>query len=113
SWMVPAGEHTSWSAPASAGAAAPSNTRIVTSSLGGFTGHAPLLTDQRNVWVPTTNPVIVVLGSFGAVMVPEPLTSVHVPCAGKGAALAVIVTVLVGVQTSWSGPALAPLTVLS
>lgn len=73
--------------------------------------QGPFVTVHWKVFVPTGSPVMEVVGEVGAVIVPPPLTNVHVPLAGVGAALAFIVTLLAGVQIDWSGPALAAATV--
>ena len=61
--------------------------------------QGPLLMVQRNTLVPVPSPVTVVLGAFGDVMVPLPLTRVQVPVAGATAALAASVALFVGRQS--------------
>ena len=81
------------------------NTAIVTWSF--ELPHAPFVTVHWNTCVPTDRPVICVVADAALLKVPAPLTTVHWPLAGAGAALAFICTLLVGVQMLWSGPALA------
>ena len=52
-------------------------------------------------------PVTVVLGEFGLVMVPVPLTNVHVPTAGDVAMLPASCADVLGVHRCWFGPASA------
>ena len=85
--------------------------KMDTSSEGGFTGQGPLLTVQRNLFSPTVRPETELFALFTEAITPVPLTTLHVPCAGVGGALAASVVVLVGVQKDLSRPALAPLTV--
>lgn len=84
-----------WSGPAAAVAAPPLKTRIVTSSkVAGPQG--PLFTVQRNTFVPTDRPVMVVVGEDGFVIVPVPLVRVQVPVAGKINELPAMVVELAG-----------------
>ena len=53
---------------------------------------------------PNANPVIVVVGEFGLVIVPVPLISVHVPVPIKAALPAIVAVVE---HIFWSGPATA------
>ena len=99
-------EQTLWSAPALAGCALPSNRLIVTWSVVGAP-HGPLFTLHWKTFVPTPRPVIEVDEDPGAVIVPAPLTNVHVPVAGKITLLPAIFTVVTGVHVFWSGPAFA------
>ena len=62
--------------------------------------HGPLVTVHSNTFSPTAKPVMLLVGLFGEVMVPEPLTSVHVPIAGKITLLPAMVTLEAGVQIS-------------
>lgn len=56
---------------------------------------------------------MVVVGLFGAFIVPVPWNLVQVPSAEPIGVLPTIVTDVVGVHTCWSGPALAGVAVLS
>ena len=47
------------------------------------------------------------VGEFGEVIVPEPLTMLQLPVPGKVTGLPARVTLVVGVQIDWSGPAFA------
>jgi hypothetical protein len=69
-----------------------------TSSLGGFTGQGPLLIVQRNLFSPTVSPDTVLFALCMEAMLPVPLTSVQVPWAGVGGALAANVVLVFGVQ---------------
>ena len=87
-----------WSVPASAACALPLNSSTFTTSLVTPLGHTPLFTVQANWLVPSPRAVMVVLGSLMVVMVPEPLTTVHTPEAGKATALPLMVVLESGVQ---------------
>ena len=69
--------------------------------------HGPLTILQRKMFSPGARLVTKVFGSLGLAMVPEPLMSVHVPWAGKVAALPLSCTLFNGVHHCWSSPALA------
>ena len=56
---------------------------IVTSSV--ELGHTPLLIVHRNTFAPTPNAVTPDVGLPGVVIVPVPLTNVHVPVPTVGA----------------------------
>ena len=99
-------EQTLWSAPALAGCALPSKRLIVTWSVVGAQ-PGPLSTLNWKTFVPTPRPVIEVDDDPGAVIVPLPLTNVHVTVAGKITLLPAMFTVVTGVHVFWSGPALA------
>lgn len=86
------GVHRLWSGPALAGNCAASNTRIVTCALLFGKVQGPFVTVHWNTFVPTDMPVMVVMGVFGEVMVPLPLTKVHTPLAGDTGVLPVTVT---------------------
>lgn len=66
-----------------------------------------LFTVQRKVFVPTERPVTSLVGSFTSAKTPVPLTTVHVPTAGKTDAVALRLVLLAGEQIDWSAPALA------
>lgn len=93
--------HTVWFVPALAvvGDATPV---ITTSEVLGV--HAPFEIVQRKVLGPTPRPVTAEVGLEGLVMVPDPLTLVHVPVPTVGAFPASVAEVP---HTSWSGPASA------
>ena len=74
---------------------------IVTSSA--EAGHGLFVIVQRNTFGPTPNPVTVEFGEFGLVIVPDPLTKLHVPVPTVGVLPA---RVAVEPHTDWSGPAL-------
>jgi len=101
------GVHTSWSAPAFALGLVALYTVTDTSSDVEVGVHGPLLMVHRNTWTPTARPVMLVLRFVGVTIVPPPLTEVHTPLAGAGAALPFRVTELVGVQIEMSAPAFA------
>lgn len=92
--VVPLVVHKEMSGPAFAFGLPALKTRMRTRSFVSPFGHGPLLTDHRNSLIPTGKPVMVVVGLFGFVMVPPPLTSVHVPTAGAMTLLAAMVTML-------------------
>ena len=69
--------------------------------------QGPFKTVHSKMFSPTARPVTEEDGSFGEVTIPAPLTSVQVPEAGKITLLPESVTVLPGVQISWSAPASA------
>ena len=75
---------------------------MITSSVEG--GHVPLVIVHRNVLEPTTNPVTPEVGELGVVIVPVPLTKLHMPVPIAGVFPA---NVAVAVHNDWSGPALA------
>lgn len=62
---------------------------IVTSSV--EAGHGLFVIVQRNTFAPTPNPVTVVAGELGLVIVPVPLTKLHVPVPTDGALPASVV----------------------
>ena len=68
--------------------------------------QGPLFTVHWKTFAPMPNPVTVVLAEVADVIVPVPLTKVQRPVAGKMAVLPDNVALL-GVQTSWSTPAVA------
>ena len=67
--------------------------------------QGPLFKVHWNTLVPKPNPVTVLLGLVGVVMVPAPLTRVHCPVAGASGALPPRVEL--AAHTCWSAPALA------
>ena len=85
------------------------NTSTRTTSLVTPLGQGPLLTVHRNSLMPIGMALTVVVGLLASAKVPPPLTTVHVPVAGKVTALPARVTRFgaVGTQMLWSGPALA------
>ena len=62
--------------------------------------QGPFCTVQANTFTPTGRPVMLVFGSLGSVMVPPPLTRVHVPKAGTVTALPCMVVLVFGVHSS-------------
>ena len=102
-----ASEQSSWSGPALATGLLLLKTRMRTSSVVVGFAQAPLSTVQRKILSPTARPVICVVGLFGDTIVPDPLINVQVPVAGAITALPTRFVEVVGVQSSWSGPALA------
>lgn len=60
--------------------------------------HGPFNTVHCRIVIPTPRPVTVEVGEFGAVIVPDPLTMLHVPVPGKVTVLPASVTLVVGVQ---------------
>ena len=82
-------------------------TTIVISSTVIVFAQGPLLTVQANTLGPMLRPLTVAFGEVALVIVPVPLTSVHTPVAGKIKLLPASVVPVLGVHSSWSGPALA------
>ena len=80
---------------------------MVTSSLEIGLAQAPLLIVQRKTFGPTPNPVTPLVGDDAVVIDPLPLMSVHVPVLGAVGVLPASEVLVVGVQSDWSGPALA------
>ena len=100
------GVHKLWSGPAFADGTELLNTDTLTSSW--LTGaQGPLLTVHRNTFTPTPRLLMAVVGEEGFWMLPWPLTRVHVPVPGAVIVLPAMVVLVVGVHSSWSGPAFA------
>jgi hypothetical protein len=76
-----------WSGPAFATGAAGLKRVIVTWSLVRPFAQGPLLKVHRNTFAPNPSPVTPEVGEVGVVIVPDPLTSIHCPVAGKIGAL--------------------------
>lgn len=64
-----------------------------------------LLILQRKVFVPSANPVIVVVGLFGETIVPAPAITLQTPVPAVGVLAAIVADEVT--QTVWSGPAAA------
>ena len=66
--------------------------------------HVPLVMVHAKTFVPTANPVIVVLGIREFVITPVPETKVHLPIPAPVAVFAAI-KALVPIHKVWLGPA--------
>ena len=96
-----------WSGPAAAAASLPLNTRTTMVSEVVPLAQGPLSTVQTKTFSPIANPVTPEVGEDGAVIEPAPLSKVQAPAAGKVNGLPASTVLSTGVQSSWSGPALA------
>ncbi len=102
-----AGVQISMSPPASAAACWSSYTKMLTRSVVMPLAQGPLLTVHRKMFSPVPRPITRLVGLAGLVMVPLPLTSVHVPVAGLITLLPCSEVLVAGRHSCWSLPAFA------